>query len=294
MYIKRRSVLKQSPINKKNEKNKNIWSRLKLLASDSPSKNKEQWIIEQISEDSESDWFGSEVLYLIATANTKKTLHKIDDETNSSSSERYLALLRKKNSNSSCHLALFIIRDGEICVKYDWELRLLRSLDFGDNDNEILFSFDSADYLIHFLNNIERDETIWIIAQSSKLFSAVDCTIGFSVDLDTIGLGLAGTLTRFPLLQKLNSEIRVGIHGDVNEGEAELLLDELQLFDSNVENGLRSDLLKTLSQQSDLLNMEIIDYLLQWEDSKVNSAEVSHNAISLSSTPSKFIIIKIK
>jgi hypothetical protein len=292
MNIKRRSsILKQNPLLKKLNKNKNLWTRLKLLASDSPSKSKEQWIIEQVSENSESVWYGAEVLYLIGTTNTKKnqnSLHNRDEEINSSSSERYLALLRKKDSISSCHLALFVILEGELDVKYNWELRLLRSLDYGDNDNEILFSFDAADYLIHFQNNVERDETIWIIAQSSKLFSAADVTIGFSVDLDTIGLGLAGTLSRFPLLQKLHNEIRrVGIGGDVDEEEAELLLEELQ-WTSNVENGLRSDLLKTLSQQSDLLNMEIIDYLLQWEDSKENTAEISLDSISLPSTPSKY------
>jgi hypothetical protein len=59
---------------------------------------------------------------------------------------------------------------------------------------------------------------------------------------------------------------------DEDESEAENLLDELNW---NVTDGDHQTLHETLSSQSEALNMEIIDLLLQWEEMDDNKNEAA-------------------
>jgi len=167
-----------------------------------------------------------------------------------------------------------VVKGHEFEVKNSWELRILRAIDYGEDDVEIVISFDAADYKIRFVNSLERDETLWIIVQCCKLFIGVDVSVGYAVDIDSIGYTIStnGSLNRFPLLLSLTSNLRIS--GDTfteQEADAEDKLEELKWTEHG---GTPQDLQQILSKETELINMEMIDFLLKWEDegdSKSNS-----------------------
>ncbi len=243
---------------------------------------------EKILSDTRSVWFGSDIMYIVETL--KKGKVNNDNEKNSSHKKRYLVMLRKKGFDLCLNILLINFKDGELELKSNYDTKFLRAVDFGSDDNELMLSFDSGDQNVYFTNQNERDETVWIIVQSCKGILCNEVTVGYSIDFDSLGYKTTtnGTLSRFPILQKLVSGISA-MTGDIfsdEEAEAEHLLDELNwtvssgstitgssTTNSPVANQL--DLQHILSKQSDQLNCEIIDFLLQWEEMDEKSIEVS-------------------
>jgi hypothetical protein len=174
-------------------------------------------------------------------------------------------LLRRKETPKLLHLVQAVCKENDVDIKRSWDLPLLRAIDLGDDDNEFVLSFDSADYSWFVNSQADRDETVWILAQMCKVICGYDLQLGHHVDMDLIGYAArtTGALARYPLLQELLSN-SVQIAGDVfseEETEAEILLSELKWISE-----APTELLHTISKQSDTLNLEIIDFLLQWED----------------------------
>lgn len=164
------------------------------------------------------------------------------------------------------HIVQVLVKGHEFEVKNSWELRILRAIDYGDDDVEIIISFDAADYKIRFVNSLERDETLWIIVQCCKLFIGVDVSVGYSADIDSIGYTIStnGSLNRFPLLLGLTANLRLS--GDTfteQEADAEEKLEELKWTENG---GTPQDLQQILAKETDLINMEMIDFLLKWEE----------------------------
>jgi hypothetical protein len=214
-------------------------------------------IVERLTEHVDGVWYGADVLYYVQTQKRGISLTQ-------QRSERYLLLLRRKETPKLLHLVQVVVKDNNIDVKRSWDLPMLRAIDLGDDDNEFVLSFDSADYSWFVNGQAERDETVWILAQMCKVICGYDLSLGHHVDMDLIGYAAktTGTLSRFPLLQELNNSAQIA--GDVfseEETEAEILLSELKWVSE-----APSELLHTISKQSDSLNLEIIDFLLQWED----------------------------
>ena len=178
------------------------------------------------------------------------------------------------------HIAQVVVKGHEFEVKNSWELRILRAIDYGEDDVEIVISFDAADYKIRFINSLERDETLWIIVQCCKLFIGVDVSVGYAVDIDSIGYTIStnGSLNRFPLLLGLTANLRIS--GDTfteQEADAEEKLEELKWTEHG---GTPHDLQQILAKETELINMEMIDFLLKWEDdgiANVNDKNNGHN-----------------
>ena len=254
-----------------------IASRLKALADESKDASRDMllYVKGKLVNAHESLWFGSELLFI--TRVTKKgaissVMRSSGNGRSSDDESRFLVVMRRKDAAASSHLLFVLVKDGQIDVKNAWELRILRGADVDDNCDLIL-NFDSADYSRNFTfsSALERDECLWIIVHYCKFFCSVEVQVGYAIDLDAIGYGIAtsGMLNRFPLLQKLASSFRGGVADD--EAEAEALLEELQWLGGGSGGGAEStryhgDIQKTLAEQSDQLDAEIRDFLFQWED----------------------------
>jgi hypothetical protein len=158
------------------------------------------------------------------------------------------------------HIVQVVVKGHEFEVKNSWELRILRAIDYGEDNMEIVISFDAADYKIRFMNSLERDETLWIIVQCCKLFIGVDVSVGYAVDIDSIGYTIStnGSLNRFPLLLGLTANLRMS--GDTfteQEADAEEKLEELKWTEHG---GTPQDLQQILAKETDMINMEMIDF----------------------------------
>lgn len=300
MSVKRSPLIGLSPANRRRQilpggqsNAVGVASRLQQLANNKEKQDTSQnWVRDKLVSDQDSVWFGSEVLYIIRTkkkqsasqAQASAPANKQQKKGNSSSSsssavtsnsaaggvshqsDRYLAILRRKDAVASTLIVHVVIKGNEVEVKNSWELRLLRGVDVGADDFEMVLSFDTADYAMHFVNKTERDETVWIMVQCCRHFCTVEVSVGYAIDLESMVYSIVtnGTLDKFPLLEKLKANIRLGdgSFGE-DEAEAENLLEELQ-WTSHA--GAPAELQLTLSKQSEALNMEIIDFLLQWEE----------------------------
>jgi hypothetical protein len=251
-----------------------------------------QIITSRLVSEPSSPWYGAEMLYLISTQ--KRSNRRVGRQANADSKEksgsstqhdRFIAMLRKKDASQNISIFRLSLKDDELDIKNTFDLSILRAIDFGSDDNEILLSFDQADHSLYFSSQNERDETLWIIIQVCKHILRNDVTVGYSVDIDALAYTTStnGTLSRFPTLQKMVQQHtkELGDYFSKEEIEAETLLDELNWGSSLHEH---TNLQQTLSGQSDKLNDEIIDFLLQWEEMDLTAKNKS-KATTPASTP---------
>lgn len=249
--------MKRNLFGKKNK----IKAQLQKLAEESNRFDSLQYARDKLINSTDSVWFGSDLLYIVRIE--KKNKSNNDDQ---SILDRLLSIVRKKDAANSVHLIYVIIKGNEVEVKNSWDIRTIRSIDYGDDNNELVLSYDATDFNWRLANTVDRDEAAWILIQSCKQFCATDPNIGYGIDLDSIGYSIItnGTLDRFPLLQKLGAGLILGTDTfSGEETEALALLEELQ-WTSNI--SAHVDIQKSLATQADNLSMEIIDFLLQWED----------------------------
>lgn len=267
--------------------------------------------------DSRSAWANSEVLYYINTlkrnttymssqqvgSSTGQNVNSSDKNNAQSSKIRFLVLLKKKESTGNLYrggtyyLLQITVRDNglfnrTVDVKNSYDFRKIRGIDFNTSNlmsEEIVISVDKGEMVYTFSNQLERDETAWIIIQLCKLHASsttdiIDTfAVGYSIDMEAISYTIVtnGTLNRFPGLNKLfsmNGLLNADAFGE-EEAEAESLLDDLKW---TTELGTSIDLQQTLAKQSSSLNMQIIDYLLQWEELDDGSSRVGSSSSSQS------------
>jgi hypothetical protein len=265
-----------------------------------------QVIKEKLIYDSRSAWVNAEILYHISI--TKRQFNsEATAEVNQNTSQskkanmklRFLIIL-KKNESSAFHstnngiyyLLQIGVKDNGLFnrvvdVKNTWDIRKIRGVDIGGIDNDFVLSVDKGDVNYTFANNLERDETLWVIIQLCKLVAnsntdIIDSfSVGYSVDVEAISYTIVtnGTLNRFPTIFKLfqsSGLLNADAFGE-EEIEAESLLEELKWASGH---GTAEELQQNLSEQSNYLNTQIIDYLLQWEELDDSSRQ------SLSAPPS--------
>ena len=253
-----------------------------------------QTVTAKLVSESSSPWHGAELLYIIQTQRRGKRSAKQDAASRDANTarsptaqDRYLAMLRKKDSTQNISIIRLILKDGEVEIKNTFDLSTLRTVDFGSDDNELLLSYDNADHNLYFLTQNERDETLWIIIQVCKHIVRNDITVGYSIDIDALTYITTsnGTLTRFPLLQKMVQQHtkELGDYFSKEETEAETLLDELNWVASLQEH---TNLQQTLSGQAEKLSDEIIDFLLQWEEMDLNTKSRTNKSSSSSASTS--------
>lgn len=237
-------------------------------------------IIEIVGENFRSDdssWYGSELLYIIKIVKKGSMINARDDiasrgdgiSNDQARHERYLAIIRKKDIEQTVNLVRVTLRDNQLSFKTCFDLKYLKAIDFGSEDCELLLSSEDVDHNLHFFSQSERDEVLWIVVQVCKYaLHNNELSLGYSIDVDSLSYvaSTSGSLSRFPVLQKMiqaQSSLLLGEFFSVEETEAESLLDELN-WGSSLQG--HTDLQQVLSKQSEDLNREIIDFLLQWEE----------------------------
>lgn len=278
---------------RKTTKDVSLLKKFREHDSRETSKDTIQTITVKLVSEASSPWHGAELLYIIQTQRRTRRANKQDPSSrddsasskSSSSQDRYLAMLRKKDSSQNISIIRVQLKDGDVEIKNTFDLSSLRSVDFGSDDNELLISYDNADHNLYFNTQNERDETLWIIIQVCKHIVRNDITVGYSIDIDALTYITTsnGTLSRFPLLQKMVQQHtkELGDYFSKEETEAETLLDELNWVASLQEH---TNLQQTLSGQAEKLSDEIIDFLLQWEEMDLNTKSKSNSNNNTAST----------
>jgi len=241
-----------------------------------PKQTRSKDIMEIVGENFRSDdssWYGAELLYIIKIVKKGSIINARDDVANRGDSEqaryeRYLAIIRKKDIEQTVNLVRVTLRDNQLSFKTCFDLKYLKAIDFGSEDCELLLSSEDIDHNLHFFSQSERDEVLWIVVQVCKYaLHNNELSLGYSIDVDSLSYVAStnGSLSRFPVLHKMiqAQSLLLGEFFSVEETEAESLLDELNWGSSLQGN---TDLQQVLSTQSEDLNREIIDFLLQWEE----------------------------
>jgi hypothetical protein len=238
------------------------------------SKDIYQLLREQLLSDEQSPWRAYELLYVVivnrkkkSTGNTQTGINTVEVQHGHNKHERYLVLLKRPDSSTGFALIRVVKKENELEYKSSYDLAEVKSLDYGSDETELLIQQESADHSVYFSTQGDRDETLWILMQIIKLVTGSDIPIGYSVDVDGLAYMIAnsGIFTRFPQLQKVISLSSTNFHDQfsADEAEAEHILDEIN-WGSSLSG--QKDLQSILSQRSDKLNNEIIDFLLQWEE----------------------------
>eukprot|EP01038_Epipyxis_sp_PR26KG_P007336 gene7336-10000_t len=186
---------------------------------------------------------------------------------------RLIIVMNKENVHDLSLIRLFV-KDNELEKKHTIDMRSIQGVDIGIDENELLLTVNSIDYDFNFKTQIDRDEALWVIINICKSLKANDLfSVGYSVDMDALGYMTStnGTLQNFPKLSKIINiqSLQFGDLFSDEEAEAENLLNEL---DWGTRGGSRDDLQLILSNQSDNLNKEIIDFLLQWEENDTSDS----------------------
>lgn len=275
-------------------------SNLKKLQIDDTSMSNALIIAkEKLTSDPTQAWHDSEVLYSI-NIQKKGGIFSI-----SKPSDKYLLLL--KTEDARIYIIIISLSGKEFNIKFSWDMKSLRGIDTGDLDTDIVLSFENADYTWVFRDQVERDETLWIMTTLAKKIYASDLYSGTVSHLTSLAYAATsnGILTRFPLLEsycalhdvkELSTAIGFGSNSSssvypnnssINEEEeieAELLLEELNWDVS----GESPDVFrKQMNQQADSLHVEIINFLLQWEEDEETSASGSAGTSTTYSSPPK-------
>jgi len=239
--------------------------------------------------DSTSSWFGSEVLYHVRIHKRNSTSQNSMLKVLQQGSDRYLCMVQRKDVLGSIRIVVAVVRGGStVEFKLDWELKQFKALEFGEDENEAVFTFglsENAEHSFFFESQVERDETSWILVRTCKHTTGVEVSVHYNIDLDALGYATtsSGTLARFPLLSKLN--IAAALTGDgylEEEAEAEQLLEEMKW---TVHGGAPIDLQNDLGKQAESLQMEIIDFLLTWEDDEAVEKQTTESGGAANSTP---------
>lgn len=243
---------------------------LKLLKEDSRvgSKPLVELLKEKLFADSTSLWFGSEVVYhaslIKRNGSGAADASKLIADLTNQSSDRYLAVIRKKDVLGSVHICQLVVRrETGVEFKQVNELKNLKAVEFGQDDNELVLTISATEHSYFFPTSADKEEAAWVLVKVCKAVTGFECSSGFTIDMDAI----AYSLSQSGSLGKHQGLRLVGVGGASDafaeeEAEAEKLLEERNWTTGSAP----ADLQKQLMAEQDELQMEIIDFLLQWED----------------------------
>lgn len=246
----------------------------KSTVEDTKQKDFSQIVQEKLIGNPKSDWNEAELLYYTKTIKRSKStkIASAADVYNShSKSDRFILVVKKTVKDDSTTGGVFLMNlivrgQGSIEIKGAWDIRRFKGVDAG-NDDDLILSHEPVDSTFYFANRSERDEAAWIIVQICKASNHLEISVGYLIDMDSIGYVLKtnGTLNRFQTLHVLLASTG-HLNGEefgAEEAEAESVLEDMKWTS---QSGAPIDLKETLSKQSESLNVEIIDFLLQWEE----------------------------
>ena len=244
-------------------KNKNF----KLLRDDTyvGPKSLPDLLRDKLFADSTSLWYGADLVYFVPLVKRSSDTNKLIADLTNQASDRYLTIIRKKDVLASVHVCQLVVRkETGVEFKQAWELKVFKAIEFGQEDNELILTFNTSEHVLFFPTVAEKEEASWVLVKVCKLVTGFECSVGFNVDLDAIAYALSqsGSLGRFPVLKQ------IGVGGATEafaeeEAEAEALLEERNWTGAG---GAPVELQNQLVKEQEELQMEIIDFLLQWED----------------------------
>jgi hypothetical protein len=152
-------------------------------------------------------------------------------QSSSNKLDRYILLLRRNDSShlalkkdhnvppakgkkekSNIYLLYIFHKDGQLDVKQYFDLKELKSIDFGAEETELVLSFDTSsliDLNLYLPSPLERDEMVFVLVELCRyvlnIFSQI--TVGFSIDVDNLrynNLDInTAVMNKFPLFAKL-------------------------------------------------------------------------------------------
>jgi hypothetical protein len=198
-------------------------------------------------------------------------------------------------AQSTGYGVLVQIKANEIEFKHSWNFMDIKNIKYGNEINEIILTVDEAAAPLSYrtMSSIDRDEIVWILIQICQYLCDHNIKAkSFETKHLIAAIAAKDTFNKFPLLKKLLEE---NMDDDLidpfsstgesilsftpEESDAEKLFDEFQ-WGNTTTTGMgnpgtgatmegNSDpaiLQKKLKTESELLHIEICDFLLQWED----------------------------
>ena len=248
--------------------------------------------------DSTSTWYQADVLYHVEVRQRPR-MHQLAHDT-SNSSDRYLALIRKKNPLTQVSTTIYIVQitvrgtgeDMDVQIRHAFELASLKAIDSiddrtteeGENENELVFVFPQLDVALFFDTERAKSECTWVLVKVARSVYSVDISYDYKLDLESVGYAFvtSGKLQNFPLLHKVGIGSTVGDMFAEEEMEADQVMTELHWAGQHDFSFLSTEeLLQALEKQNTSLQDEIIDFLLKWEeDDGAGSAGMSRMSLA--------------
>lgn len=237
-----------------------------------------EYVLEKVAELSASrPWAGSDLLYWTEVQKRQKA-HQLQVK---KPGIKYLIVYFNAETLKG-HLLYVSCHGKEVEVKLSWQLNEVKGLDVGETPHEFVLSAET-DYIWVIPNGGDRDECLWILLSICRNICGLEVTSGYAIDMDTIGSSVVnnGALAPFPLLLKhletklASLSLSDSLAFTAEEAEAEQLFEELHWGASDHSAGDPSDLKRSLKSQSDQLQIEICDFLLQWEEDDISADVVA-------------------
>ena len=177
-----------------------------------------------------SQWVGSDILYVAGVLRRERQRKVATAQYNSINYERNILILRHnepvgnrnarqnkikivsnqlpgkpKKEKNHIYLLYLIHKDGQLDVKQFYDLRTLKSIDYGADDTELILSFESNSLVnlnLYLPTQIDRDESIFVIMELARyvlnIFSQI--TVGYSIDIESLRYNNIDVLSKFPML----------------------------------------------------------------------------------------------
>ena len=223
--------------------------------------------------------------------NLKNNTNNNNNSSNNNNNIELYLLIFFSIEQSTGYCVIISIKGKDIEFKQSWNLMEIKRIKFGTNLNEFIVTVDE-DYSWRTISNLDRDEIVWVLIHVCQYLCDNDIkSKGIELQHLSTAISTKGTLNKFTILKKLLEENMDDMNpytsGDMlsftpEEADAEKLFDELQWgtttntttsTSTSSSSTLSSDgnsdpaiLQKKLKTESDVLHVEICDFLLQWED----------------------------
>lgn len=260
------------------------------------------------SESTKFPWSHSDMIYCVEIPKTfsRGSLEATLAEKNNNLSikHHYLAITKKKhlaNDNTvTSHIISFFIQLNHNtlhlnCEKF-WEVSQFRGADISTTRDDIILSTEGEDVTFTFDSTSSRDELLWVIIQCCKFLKPQISTtalsnffVGYQIDQEMLSYSAIsnGILNRHPLLKEfVNKSLTAnGDNYSEEESAVEEVLKEINWTPNQfIENS--SNLQTLLSSTANMVNVEIIDFLLQWEENDDKMKAVAKNSFPSASNSS--------
>ena len=198
--------------------------------------------------------------------------------------ERYLVLVRKKSQTMDVPRSLFFVQvilsnDGTCDVKMAYEVQSLKAIEVpedthavgftGIRDIETTFCFPTVDVSLYFESESERNETIWVIIKLCGMYGrrSPHCRKENRPRRSRICICIKWQHGPIPLPKEARTAGRGVLSRDYadEELEAEFILEEFEWLGEGQAAAVHSKSNAAWTSSSEL-QMEIISYLVEWEE----------------------------